>query len=132
MSVEKFKNKVNKATTKLALKFLNDVKNKLSKVLHIQFSELKLQEYLLPKKTSVKLAKFIYQARNRMLDVKANYGNKYGNNLLCIICEDPDFLRHSNICWNVMGWLTIHWYTESQSMRIYFQRKSRRSSTLEQ
>ena len=91
MSVEKFKNKVNKATTKLALKFLNDEKNKLSKVLHIQFSELKLQEYLLPKKTSVKLAKFIYQARNRMLDVKANYGNKYGNNLLCPICEDPDF-----------------------------------------
>ena len=91
MSVEKFKNKVNKATTKLALKFLNDEKNKLSKVLHIQFSELKLQEYLLPKKTSVKLAKFIYQARNRMLDVKANYGNKYGNNLFCPTCEDPDF-----------------------------------------
>ena len=112
----------------MALKFLNKKKNKLSKVIHIQFGELKVQEYLLPKKTSLKLAKVIYQARNIMLDVKANYGN----NLLCPIMKIQTFLTHSNICWNVMGWLTIHWYTESQSMRIYFQRKSRRSSTLEQ
>ena len=89
MSTQKFKSLVRNATNKLALNFLLAEKNKLSKVLHIQFTELKSQAYLLPQKISLKLAKFIYQARSRMLEVKTNYGNRNHINLFCPLCHDP-------------------------------------------
>jgi hypothetical protein len=38
---------------------------------------MKIQVYLLPNKTSLKLANFIYHARNRILEFKENFGNKY-------------------------------------------------------
>ena len=89
MSIPKFKTRVSKAVTKSALQYLLTEKNKLSKVLHIQYSKLKIQEYLLPNKTSLKLAKFIYHARNRMLEFKSNFGNKYSD-LKCPVCLDQN------------------------------------------
>ena len=55
---------------------------------HIQHKGLKLQEYLVPNVTNIKLAKFTYHARNRILDVKANYKNKH-DDLLCPVCCLP-------------------------------------------
>ena len=90
MSKNRFKSRVSKATTKMALNYLLVEKNKLKKVLHIQYSALKTQDYLLPNKASLKLAKFIYQARNRMLEFKANYGNMNYSDLLCPVCREPN------------------------------------------
>ena len=90
MSKQKFKNLVSKATTKMALSYLLAEKNRLSKVLHIQFSELKIQKYLLPNVASLKLAKFMYHARSRMLDLKVNYKNKHQSDILCPVCKDPN------------------------------------------
>ena len=81
-----FKSLVAKATTKRALKYLLDEKNKLSKVSHIPICELKIQKYLLTHVENVKTSKFIFQARARMLDVKANYGKKEP----CPICMSPN------------------------------------------
>ena len=88
MSCDRFKNVVSEATTKLALEYLNVEKGKLNKVKHIQHKGLKLQEYLVPNVTNIKLAKFTYHARNRILDVKANYKNKH-DDLLCPVCCLP-------------------------------------------
>ena len=55
---------------------------------HIQHQGLKLQEYLVPNVTNLKLTKFTYHARNRILDVKANYKNKH-DDLLCPVCCLP-------------------------------------------
>ena len=35
------------------------------------------------------MANFIYHARNRILDVKANYKNKH-EDLLCPVCSEPN------------------------------------------
>ena len=94
-----------KATTKRALNFLLEEKRKLSKVSHILLPELKIQKYLLPKTKDMRLAKFIFQARTRMLDVKANYGRK----VPCPICQNPNttdnqlhLLECSKLCDNVI------------------------------
>ena len=51
-------------------------KSKLKKVSHIENKDLKIQQYLLPNLTSVKMVRLIFHARNRMLDVKVNYKTK--------------------------------------------------------
>ena len=100
-----FKALVSKATTKRALTFLMEGKNKLSKVSHIAICELTIQKYSLPHVKNVQMAKFIFQARSRMLDVKANFGKK----LPCPVCQNPnttDTQRHllacEKLCDNVM------------------------------
>ena len=68
LSKQRFLNKVKTAVSKLALTYLTVEKQKLSKVLHITHSVLRLENYLLPKATTIQLAKFTFHARNRMLD----------------------------------------------------------------
>ena len=104
-STQAFKSLVAKATTKRALIFLLEEKRKLSKVSHILLSELKIQKYLLPQTKDMRIAKFIFQARTRMLDVKANYGRKEP----CPICQNPNttdnqqhLLECSKLCDNVI------------------------------
>ena len=67
MSCDSFKKVMSEAILKLALEFLNSEKGKYRKVKHIPHNSLTLQEYL-----ALKLAKFSYHARNRILDVTAN------------------------------------------------------------
>ena len=69
-SKHSFKSLVAKATTKRALTFLLEEKKKLSKVSHIIICDLQIQKYLLPDMENIKTAKFIFQSRSRMLDVK--------------------------------------------------------------
>ena len=80
---------MSEAILKLALEYLNKEKGKLRKVKHIPNYSLTIQEYLAPNVTNIKLAKFIYHVRNRILDVKANYKNKY-DDLLCPVCSLPN------------------------------------------
>ena len=104
-SKQSSKTLVAKATTKRALNFLLEEKRKLSKVSHILLSELKIQKYLLPQTKDMRIAKFIFQARTRMLDIKANYGRKEP----CLICQNPNtidnqphLLQCSKLCDNVI------------------------------
>ena len=86
-----------KATTKRALTFLLEEKKKLSKVSHIVICDLQIQKYLLPQMENIKTAKFIFQARSRMLDVKANFGKK----VPCPVCQNPnttDTQQHLLLC----------------------------------
>ena len=90
--------------SKLAFEYLIKEKNKAGeggKTSHIQFSELSIQKYLVPLETSVKMAKFIFHARSRMLDVKNNYKNRKYTDMLCPICCDPestDSQQHLLVC----------------------------------
>ena len=92
-----FSSLVAKATTKRALTFLLKEKTNLSKVSHIAICELKIQKYMLPHIKNMKTAKFIFQARTRMLDVKANFGKK----VPCPVCHNPnttDTQQHLLVC----------------------------------
>ena len=104
MSKGQFHAKASKAMSKLAFEYLLKEKNKAGeggKTSHIQYSELKVQSYLLPNQTSVKMAKFIFHARSRMLDCKNNYKNRNHADMFCSICRDPESLdsqQHLLIC----------------------------------
>ena len=79
---------------------MNQVKSKHSKVLHIKHDSLSMQEYLVPENVrSIKLAKFLFSARCRMLDVKANFGNKYKGDINCKLgCDEADSQEHLLDC----------------------------------
>ena len=66
-----FKNFLKKIIAEKALGYLNKVKSKHSKVLHITHKQLKIQAYLEPKNlVNSQLAKFLFQARSRLLECK--------------------------------------------------------------
>ena len=98
MSKDQFKRTVKKAVSSQAYNYLIGEKSKLSKVHQIEYEHLKVAEYLQPCKTSISMAKFIFHARCRMLDVKSNYKNKYVD-LLCPLCfMESDTQQHLLVC----------------------------------
>lgn len=101
LSSFQFKSFLKKIIEEKALSFLNNVKSKHSKVLHIKHEELRIQEYLEPKNiTSIHLAKFLFQARTRMLDLKMNFRKMYkSEELSCPLeCNEPDTQQHLLDC----------------------------------
>ena len=95
-----FKTLVDKCVRKRTLEYLNSEKKRKSKVLHINFEELKMQKYLEPNKHSNQLGKFTFLVRSRMLELEENYKNsKKTSN--CPVCQDKsstDSQPHLFIC----------------------------------
>ena len=82
-----FKKMVKDKIEEEALKYLNDIKARHSKVRHIEHTKMKMQDYLRPEDTiSIDEAKFLFQLRTRMLDVRKNYEGKY-KDLMCPVCN---------------------------------------------
>ena len=97
LSKETFQKFVKQQIEERVLSFLNEIKLKHSKVLHIKHDSLRMQEYLLPENIrSVSLATFLFSARCRMIDVKANFGNMSINCKLG--CEEVDSQEHLIEC----------------------------------
>ena len=80
-----FKSLVERASSKRALSFLLEEKNKMRKVSHISICELVVQKYLFSQVKNLRIAKFIFHIRTRMLNIKANYGKKEP----CPVCQNP-------------------------------------------
>ena len=100
VSKESFKTFVDEKIENKVLEYLNEKKSMHSKVKHIVHKKLQLQEYL---KASFQdnpyIAKVIFHARTRMLNVKANYKNKYLKTnmncpLGCPILDSQEHLLH--------------------------------------
>jgi hypothetical protein len=90
-----------KQVNEKALMFLNKKKLKHTKVMHIQHTELSMENYLLPNNVkSLELARFLFCARTRMVDVGANYG-KPGKCKLG--CEELDTQQHLLNCPKIDG-----------------------------
>ena len=101
MTEFRFKSLVKPLIYKKALSYLNNFKLKHTKVMHIEHMELSLQEYLRPKNVSgIQLAKFLFQSRSRMLQVKANFSQKYKNEEMgCPLkCNKRDSQEHLLEC----------------------------------
>ena len=63
------------------MEYLNKLKLSHSKVENIKHNELKVQEYLQPQNIeNIQTAKFLFEARTRMFDVKIDFKNKYSKN----------------------------------------------------
>ena len=89
MSKSSFRNIVRKKTAARTLDYLNEVKGRHSKVLHIPHMKLKLQEYLETRNLSVQETKFLFALRSRMINVKVNYREKHID-MLCPCCKMED------------------------------------------
>ena len=87
MSKIAFQKIVKESIQNAALNYLVNLKNSHSKVAHIFYDELKMQDYLEPSIFSADLAKFTFLCRSRMLLVGENY--KHGQNVTtCPLCSD--------------------------------------------
>ena len=102
LSKNHFKQIVDKAISFHALKYLNGEKEKLSKVKHIVFNRLKMEDYLLStSQLSVKESKFMFLLKSRMLQVGCNYRGSLITTPICPICCDPsssDDQQHLLVC----------------------------------
>ena len=101
LTKEQFRKLVQDRIDVKALEYLNCLKAKYSKVLHIQHHSLQLQPYFLPENVKdVQLSKFLFQARSRMLDLRGNFKQKYKmNDWNCELgCNKVDTQEHLLIC----------------------------------
>ena len=98
LSKYSFKKIVREKISQSALKALVQEQKSLSKVNHFDFTELKLQEYLLPNKLDLRLSKFVFLLRSRMLDVRCNFKNKYSDTLCPLCMADQDTQQHLMVC----------------------------------
>ena len=101
MKKEKFGDMVKKLIEEKTINYLNSIKLKHTKVMHIVHNSLCLQEYLKPENVqSVNLSKFLFQSRTRMLEVKTNFRNDFKNeDLNCPLkCQNEDDQKHLLEC----------------------------------
>ena len=98
MSEYSFNKLVKTSIKNETFQYLIKLKNSHSKVLHIQYDDLKMQEYFLPNKMSTQQAKFAFLARTRMIPVGANFkaGNPFPKCPLCKV--EYDSQKHLLFC----------------------------------
>ena len=101
LSKDSFKAFIENKINAKALEYLNKLKSKHSKVMHVVHKKLKLQEYFEASRVEdTCMAKFIFHARTRMLNFKANYKSKYlKTNMNCPMgCPVLDTQEHVLFC----------------------------------
>ena len=94
IKAETFKKKVKKAGRKYSFNKLITEKLKHKKGNLLKYSELKIQNYLISDNFTTKESKFLFKIRTHMLNVKANFKEKYKNDsqseeeyLRCDLCS---------------------------------------------
>ena len=103
ITCETFKNVIQVGILKVALAYLNSEKSKHSKVLHISHTSMEMQDYLCPNEMSVQEAKFVFQLRSRMVEVRTNYGGSHPD-LRCPLCMmEHDTQKHLLECVKLDG-----------------------------
>ena len=76
---------VKEKTTAAAFKYLLEIKNKQTKISHIKYDNLKMQEYLVDGNRNTEISKFIFKARSMTLNLKTQKSWKYSDSL-CVGC----------------------------------------------
>ena len=86
------KNKVKEA----AFKYLQNIKEKHSKVMNINYDKFKIQPYLLESKFITTEKQLLFALRTRMTDVKVNFRSMY-QNLNCDLCTDNEIQSDNHL-----------------------------------
>ena len=79
MSHRSFKNLVTVKTQAAGLKYLLDEKANQTKIMHVEYKELKIQEYFVGGYCSKKVSKLLFKARSLTLDIKKQQKWKYAD-----------------------------------------------------
>ena len=82
-----------------ALGYLKQKQHQHSKIRNIVYSKLQTQAYMVSPLFTNDEVNTLHALRSRSVNVKANFKNKYGNNLLCPLCGlDEDSQPHMLVC----------------------------------
>ena len=82
-----------------ALRYLKQKQHQHSKIRNIVYSKLQTQAYMVSPLFTNDEVNTLHALRSRSVNVKANFKNKYGNNLLCPLCGlDEDSQPHMLVC----------------------------------
>ena len=107
MPEQTFRRIVKEKTDLKALEYLNNLKAKHSKVMNLDHQNLIMQTYLEPNEMSVQECKFMFALRSRMVDVRANYREKYFV-AICPSCKlEEENQEHLLSCINLQTTGTI-------------------------
>ena len=91
MSQWSFKKLVKAKTEAAGLKYLLSQKEKQTKVLHIEYCNLRIQEYFIGGNCNRKLSQLIFKARSQTLDIKTQQKWRYADST-CIGCKTREEL----------------------------------------
>ena len=86
MSKFSFKKILKEKIQNAAFKYLNSEKLKQTKILDINYSELKMQDYLADGDRNTNISKLIFKARGKILDIKLHKKWKFDDKL-CSGCQ---------------------------------------------
>ena len=95
---------INKAIISKAFERLINLKENHSKVKHLAYSNLKMQNYLKPSRVMITQNEIqtIFKLRSRVTDVKQNFKAKY-ENLECRNCKvEEESQHHVYECWEII------------------------------
>ena len=95
---------INKAIISKAFERLINLKENHSKVKHLAYSNLKMQNYLKPSRVMITQNEIqtIFKLRSRVTDVKQNFKAKY-ENLECRNCKvEEESQNHVYECWEII------------------------------
>ena len=99
MSKWRFTKLVKEKTSLAAFNYLIAEKNKQTKIADIQYSSLEMQEYMMDGDMVIDVTKFIFKARSKTLDIKAQRKWKYEDNT-CIGCKTREETGQEILsCW---------------------------------
>ena len=97
LSKWKAKTLLRKKTSKAALKYLLEEKEKQIKLASLEYDKLEIQEYLVQENRNTEVSKIIFKARSLTLDIKLHKKWKY-HDKICMGCgvkeENGDELLH--------------------------------------
>ena len=87
MTKQQFKKLINDALLNEGFIYLQNLQKNLSKISHIEYGKLSIQNYLNTDKFTNLQAEFLSSLRGRMLDVRSNYKGS-NKDLTCPTCSD--------------------------------------------
>ena len=86
-----YKKEIKSKIREAAFKYLQNIKEKHSKIKHIKYQKLEVQKYMTSPIFSNKEVNTLYALRSRSTECKENFKQKYVNtNLLCPLCKDEN------------------------------------------
>ena len=97
MSKIKCKSLLTSKIYEVACGYLLSLKNKHSKSEGLSYNN-KIKDYLVTSQLTTEEKQLLFQLRTRSFDCKANFKNKYKNQLACSICDMEDDQMHLLNC----------------------------------
>ena len=89
LSAWNVKKLVKEKTAAAAFKYLMEIKNKQTKISHIKYDDLEIQEYLVDGNRNTEISKFIFKARSMTLNIKTQKSWKYSDSI-CVGCGENE------------------------------------------